>query len=352
MEIVIRQMLPEEARAVQKLGRKSFPYLEALYIPKPKNALVALHGGLPVAAFTYTIETAGGKKLGRVDFLYTHPDFSGSGVGRRLCEAGFAFLWGEGCDLLTTFVRDDNPASWRIFERGGFVRASFFSGLAGQIGVWGTLTQMVKSMQGFSPAHDLYLALPGGESEAARKKTGSAGQIAAYLSVHLLLGLLAAFRAGGDLLLVPAAIAAVFLGLVLAGYLGTLPSRRRWRFRMTNGGGIFSLLFGLIGRGSFFPMVGGWYPEVYEKTPAFRRDLAINAMAGWAFLLLALPLARHWGAAIPLLGTAYPILAFLAVFRCFPLRVVDSFGFGRVFSWNKIAAGLFVAATLALVYLF
>jgi len=342
-------MLPEEAKAVQKLGRKSFHPLEMPYMPKVKRALIAELEGEPVGAFTYTIEQVKSKKVGRIDFLFTHPDYAGQGVGKQLCQAGFDFLWGEGCDLLTTYVRDDNAASWRVFERHGFVRADL-SSVAGLIGWGGLITQCVKSLYAFSPAHDLYIATRDEEAtKQCAKKTGI-DQMFRYLYLHAFIGMLVAWRAGADAFAVASDAIAIFLGLMLAGYLGTLPSSgRKWRFRMTTGGGLLPLIFAGSIRGILFPFIGGWYPTVYEDTHTFRRDLAVNAMATWAFLLAVVAAGQFL---IPLPGYINPLASFLLIFKCMPVRVVDSSGFGRVFRWNKPVACLFVALSAVVVYLF
>lgn len=33
------------------------------------------------------------------------------------------------------------------------------------------------------------------------------------------------------------------------------------------------------------PMIGNWYPERYESTQKFKRDMAVNAISVWVFLL-------------------------------------------------------------------
>jgi len=345
MDITIREMNPGEARGAQKLARKAFGPLEGLFVTKPKTALVAVVGGKIAAGFVYELENIGGKKIAFVSFLFTDPAFRGQGIGKRLCGEGIKRLWAGGCDALVTFVRDDNVASWGSFAENGFARASLPKA-AKFFGLPGMAKLHAKTMYWLAIGHELYIALPDAASSALCGKKGGAAQVAAYVLLNAflyVLFLLPGALAAGGAFFAWASFAAVFLGVVLAGYAGTLFSKREWEFRATSGGSAIYLLVNAFAR--FFPVIGNWYPLRYENTPGFRRDMAISAIAAWAFLIGLAAAGIIAGDASAFLSSVSRIASVALVYRCLPVAVFDSSGFGRVFKWNKLAAGLLAAAS-------
>jgi len=350
MDLTFRRMAPEEALELRKLGRKSFGPLEALFVSTPQTALVAVLDEKTVGGFVYQFETIGGKKVGFASFLFTDPAAHGQGIGKRLCEEGIRHLWEEGCDALVTFVRDDNVASWGLFKRNGFALASLPK-LVKLFGLPGLAKLFVKTTYGtFSIGHDFYVALRNKESTQSYTKEGGAGQVAAYVLINVLFLLFFMLRAAPNMHLfyAMAAGAVVLSGVVLAGYIGTLFSKREWRFRFTSGGGLVYLIINFA-IGHFFPLIGNWYPLRYENTPRFRRDMAVNSIAVWVFLL-GLIAARVIAGGTMFLTYAAHIASFLLIYRLLPVAVFESSGFWRVFKWNKVVLGLLIAASIALVF--
>jgi len=339
-------MEPEEAAALRKLGRRSFGFFDGLFVTMPKTALVAVADGKIAGGFFYQIETCGPKKVGIVSFLFTDPAFQAQGIGKRLCEEGIRQLWNEGCDVLVTCVRDDNVASWGLFERSGFALSSLRK-LARLLGPAGAIRLCAKSGYGIGVGHDFYLSV---RDEAALPRgagTCSALQIILFIFVNTIFSVPIAL-VSGLAVFIPAA-ALVFSGIVLAGRLGALFSGREWDFRFAGGGAFLYLPANALPWG-FLPVVGGWYPRRYEKTQGFKRAMAANAIAVWAFLLALGAAGRFFAGASALLGCASWIASVLLVMRCLPIPALESLGFARVGQWNRIALAVFVAASLALVF--
>ena len=351
MELTIRQMQPGDAWAMRKLAKKSFGSIEGWFmlLIRPKTALVAVVDEKIVGGFVYKISRNGGKKIGLASLFFADPALKGQGIGKRLSEAGIRHLWEvEACDALVTYVRDDNVASWGAFERQGFVKASLPQ-LTKLIGLFGMAKLYVETAYAFSIGHDFYVAMPDGETTARyEKKRSTAGQLAAYLMIQLLFTI-PFFFVNPEPLTLLKALGALFLGHTAVSYVGTLLSKRSWQFRLTTGGLLLCLLFGAVSR-IFIPVIGGWYPDRYENTPRFQRDLAVVSMAGWLFLLpfAALPLL----APDPGLFLAY-VSAFatvLLVFRCLPFSI-GALGGERVFNWSKVVWALQVAVSGLVVYI-
>jgi len=226
-----------EGPELKKLAQKSFGLIEGLFVTKPKKAIVAILDEKMVGGFVYQIKATGDKKVGFVSFLFTDPAFQGQGIGKRLIEEGLQRLWEESCDVLVTFVKDDNVASWGTFEKNGFVLASL-SKLARLVGWSGVAKLCLKTVYGFSVGHDFFIALPDEKSTDLYryKKDGSTAQIAAYVLINILLSLSIAL-AFENMFYAVASAAFVFLGVVLMGYVGTMFSKHKWNFRFTGGDG-------------------------------------------------------------------------------------------------------------------
>jgi GNAT superfamily N-acetyltransferase len=343
MELNLREMNTEEAKAVQALGNKVFlRSLEGPYVPRPSTAKVALLDGKIVGAFCYSFELCGEKKLGFVDYLFVDSAHAGQGIGRALCQAGTDHLWEQGCDYLATIVRDDNVGSWSGFLKQGFIRADLPK-VVGALGVGGFIKTYLKHFFGFSPGCDFYFATrPENISpplSTFAKKTGF-GQITLHIITNMILVLLPVFIgvmtsaiAPSNIPMLVLRLLIVFGGVILFGYIPTLFSGRKWHYRMPNGGLLLTSILSLFG--FFMPMAGNWYPDHYENTPAFRKHMGISAFLPWLFLLGISIAARLHNGLFSFFDTrVLAIIGVLLIFRCIPSPVVN-LGSVRVFRWNK-----------------
>ena len=351
MDLLVRKMEAHEAAQTKKVAVKAFGPFEGFFVQKPADAFVAIIDGKIVGGLMYKFIESGGKKYGYVSFLFTDPDFKGQGVGKALMDKGIALLWEEGADALITFVRDDNVASWALFEKHGFKKASL-SKFSRTVGFMGLIKPYVLSNCAISIGHEYYIAMPDERATELCKKQGGVGQIFIYVLLNMLLMMPMIVRDLsyiGNMAVVGLSVGAVFLGCVFSGYTATLFTDRRWNFRWVNGGIFVYPIVSLMG--GFFPMIGGWYPDVYENTVKFRRDMALNAIGVWLFLI-AVVLFRHLCEnPASFLIYASNLAQILLVFRCLPIEVFESTGFGRVWKWNKAVLGILVAASIYLSFI-
>ncbi|MCL2248529.1 MAG: GNAT family N-acetyltransferase [Oscillospiraceae bacterium] len=382
-QILIREMEPGEAKTIQALGVKTFiRSMESFYVSKPSTAKVAALGDKIVGGLIYTTDNFGDKKLGFIDFFFVDPAYAGRGIGRDLCREGINYLWSEGYDYLAAVVRDDNVGSWAAFKKNGFVNADLPK-VARAMGFLGFLQVYFKHWYFFSSACDLHFA-PRPESIDAenddmrslqahsdnetlpsgfRKKTGF-GQFAMLLLVNLLFVLISTIIGNGFLRwnypfvdfftgLFPTLASATFIvfgGTTLFTYLGTLFSGRKWRFRVPTGGFTLCLVISIIG--FFFPLGGNLYPDKYENTAKFRRDMGIPALLSWLYIIALVVGLGLFADRLPVLldylwAYTSALAVLLLIFRCIP-SLHASFGSSRVFSWNK---ALYVVMLLGSVYL-
>ena len=362
MKLILREMKPEEAKTIQSLGMRSFMRsMEGFYVPKPTTARVAEMDGKIVGGFIYGIETGVKSKFGIIDFFFVEPKYAGQGIGSALCKEGVSYMWQEGCDYLATFVRDDNVGSWAAFEKTGFIRACLPK-IASVLGLGGFLKLYVKHLYGLCAGCDIYFAKhhenPKPLSVYA-KKTGF-GQIALHVFVHTLLILFLFFRGMGEgvdisetLLLLSTSILPslliIFGGVILFSYLGTLPTKRKWHYRMPTGGLLLSAVFCIFGL--FLPMAGNWYPDRYENTAKFRMDMGLGAFLSWLYLIWLLVVIKFFGDAIPFLNSnVQVIVVILLIFRLIPFPVVN-LGSVRVYRWNKALYAVLAVASLLVIFI-
>lgn len=343
MEILIRQMKPEEARTVQKIAQHSFGALEGIGIPKPKQAIVAVSGDTIVGAVQYKFHRAGGKKIGYFDYAFVAQDYRSQGIGNMLYKAATDYLWEQGCDAQTALVKDDNVGSWRLFLKNGFARASLPE-LAEQFGLLGAFKLYFGTLFGIAVGMDYYAALRG--RQFPDRKGGSARQIIGYLSANLLLSLFFLFSERTNRGALLAAYFAFLAGGILFGYMGTLFSSRKWHFRLCSGGGVICALVNLSG--GVYPMAGNWYPESYHNSDEFRRDMGIQALTGWIFVIALTLCSAFMNEKHIFLRYLNQMGKIFLLYRVFAFYPFESFGGGRVYRWNRGIYFLMAALSLAL----
>lgn len=346
MSITIRSMHPDEARETKMLAARTFGLVEKLFIATPKTAVVAVLEDKIAGGMIYTIKKCGNKKIGYVELFFIDKTIRGKGIGKQLCEKTIKLLWESGCDLIGTYVRDDNAASWKLFRENGFVRISFLK-LARFAGIAEAVKQYTIPTFGLALGHDKYFVLSEACRDSLTEKRSGVSQIILFALIPVLL-LGRSFISSNnifDIAYLIAAVMLVFLGSVLAGFFSTLFSGQKWRFRLTNGGISICILISYAFNG-LLPMVGNWYPDTYENTSRHRKELAINSIIVWLYLLIISVAPAFINAPISIFRYASGFASALIIFRCIPIIPFESYGGGRVFSWNKIVFFLLAAISI------
>lgn len=344
MNIIVRHMKDSEAAEVYKIGKRAFTGLESLFFGKPKLALVAVKDEKIVGAILYKFFQSGGKKIGYVDYAFIAPDFHNQGVGGILYKAATECLWEQGCDMLTALVKDDNVGSWWLFLKNGFSRVSL-PDMVRQFGFTGMLKHYFGTPFGFGIGMEYYVAL---QTQACPSdKGGSTKQVASYLLANLFLFFFILLHNHESIGAVFTAYIILLAGGIMAGYAGTLFTKRKWCYRLTNGGLLTCILANFFG--GVYPLIGNWYPEHYENTDGFRRDMGINALAGWIFVLAL--------SALSVLGICQTVFSqyvgqigsLFLLYRVMAFYPFESFGGRRVYCWKRRLHVLMAALSLAVV---
>lgn len=331
-----------EATEVYKIGKRAFTGLESLFVGKPKLALVAVKDEKIVGAILYKFFQCGGKKIGYVDYAFIDPDFHNQGVGGILYKAATAFLWEQGCDMLTAVVKDDNVGSWRLFLKNGFSRVSL-PDMVRQFGFTGMLRHYFGTPFCFGIGMEYYVALQA--QPCPSSKGGSTKQIASYLLANLLLFFFMLLRVPESIVAAFSAYVILLAGGIMAGYIGTLFTKRKWSYRLNNGGLLICILANFFG--GVYPLIGNWYPDHYENTDSFHRDMGINALAGWIFVLALSALSALGICQTVLFQYIGQIGALFLLYRVMAFYPFESFGGRRVYCWKRWLYLLMAVLSLA-----
>lgn len=328
-DVFIREMLPEEAKEVQKVGRRAFTWFEGLWVPKPKQALVAVKDDKIAGAIIYKYIKAGGRTTGYYDYGFVDPAYHNQGIGNTLYKGAADYLWEQGCDSLSAAVKDDNVGSWGLLLKNGFKRISIPE-LIRQFGFMGAAKHYLFSPYCVGIGMDYYVASKNKDFE---EKGGTMKQISSYLLANLLLSFFLLFQTSRHIISFLAAYMSLLVLVMAASWLGTRSSKRTWEYRLNNGGAVISALVNL---GGVFPMVGNWYPDRYENTDEFRRDMGLAALPEWMLLVAVTVFSSLFPP--ELLYTRYlsQISAVFLIYRLIPVYPFESFGGRRVYDWNKL----------------
>lgn len=343
--ITIRDMRPEESDMLYRLALKSFSPIEALGASKPKNAVIAmLDGEIVGAVFVKYFAGRAGEKAGYLDLGFVVPEHRGRGIGGILYPAATEWLKAHGCGEVCAMVKDDNVASWGLLQRNGFYQLGFLD-FVRAFGFGPGLIIWLRTIYCIACGMNFWATF-----EAPPK--GSASEMAVFIGLNL--GLLACRQ--GLLMLrgTPFRWHELLAGLfmlcfiILIGYLGTLPSKRPWRFEMTRGGLAISAL--LMATGTFFTMLGRWYPQAYGKAAEMKKPLGIQALTGWVAALLLYLLSTTLGARVPFWQSVSSYASIFLIFQVLAFYPFEYYGGKRVFAWSPVLFGVLAAASAAVLF--
>ena len=328
--IMIRKMEPGESIQVKKLARKAFVGIERFFISTPKNTMVAVVDDKIVGGINIKIIESNGKKIGYFDAAFIDPHYHGQGIGKMLYEATTKYLWESGCDALSALVKDDNVASWKLFENNGFCLTSFVEATK-HLGFLTMMKQYFTTPFFISNGMEYYLVVK--NQKVMPKKVISSRQIIWFILANFILMLTSMLTRSAMQFSVFISSYLFLLSVgVITGYIGTCFSKRQWHFRVNSGGGVIVALINMI---EIYPLIGNWYPLQYENTKSFRKDMGITALCEWLFLLIITLISYVFGAEYLFLAYTYQIGSILLLYRILALYPFESFGGRRVYDWNK-----------------
>lgn len=325
----IRKMQKQEAQEVKRIAQRAFGIVERWFVNTPKEAMVAEVDGKIVGGIIIKYITARGKKIAYFDEAFIDPIYQGRGIGRQLYKETTTYLWEQKCDALSALVKDDNVGSWKLFLNNGFSQITIREGIC-QLGILPMLLQYFTTPFWLGNGMEFYLAAREGEVEAKKVKTGQ--QIGLFMTVNLILMLLPALWNSVSFLLFISSYLALLSGGILFGYIGTLFSKRAWRYRLNSGGAALVFLINLIG---IYPMVGNWYPDKYEDTKTFKKDMGISALCEWLFILAVTSGALIFQKNYIFCSCLVQVGISLLIYHILIFYPFEIYGGRRVYLWSK-----------------
>lgn len=343
MDITIREMRKDEAALALQTGRASFGLFEGLAFQKPKQAFLAILDDQIVGMASYQIFSAkNNQKIGYLETGYVKKGCEGKGIGSKLYEKVTVYLKEQGCVTVTGTVKDDNVASWKLFENNGYHTVGFLQmlqsyGLISTIGLW------FKSTLAFATGFHLWSTMP-------QKISPSACEISvfAFLNLLVLLPVLLLGRSWAEFGMHVGAILLLLTASLAGGFIAALCSRERWCFRVTRGGLLISVLLAALG--GIWPIVGRFYPLEYKRTAVFRRDMALEGLFEWLALLLLIGTAAVFKNQSVFWSSVFSLGTTLLLFHSLPVYPFECFGGGRIWRYSKGLCALTIAVSVALAF--
>lgn len=341
-QINIRVMEMGEVNEVWKLGRKTFKGFESLWVSKPKQAMVAECDGKIVGAILYKFMNIGKKKIGYVDYAFVDQRFHAQGVGKQLYSKTVEWLWKDGCDALSAIVKDDNVASWKLFENLDFTRNTFFE-LVSNFGFMGAIAHYFKTPLFVSVGMNYFVAY---KEKSIKREVNSLNHLFFYFLMNALLFAFANALDSSFVTMLMAYVSILLMGVIVEFLGSRFSSNRNWKFRLNLGGAVVCAFVNFIG---LLPMIGNWYPKTYEKGKAFASDMGKVAFFGWFALLVLHGVTSIYYVDSLYLKLMYQLSTILLIYHCIPFYPFESYGGRRVYEWNKLIYGLMFVCSLSLV---
>lgn len=253
------------------------------------------------------------------------------GIGKLLYQNGVERIKEKGYKMITAMVADDNVASWGLFQKQGFNRVSFiemFSALRLKRG----LVFWLRSLFAISCGLNLWINIPA-------KEHSTLSEIMTYLLLNVLLIMPFCISFGfiNKQLSTPiflASISVLFVSITF-GYLGGTITKKQWRFELTRGGLAISLPLQLMG--IFFPVFGRWYPVDFYKSEKNKQNLGIQTLIGWVGLLIFSLISFIFRDKSFFLQWFNLYMAAMLFYHIIDIFLVAHFGGKRVLEWNKVA---------------
>lgn len=365
MQLFVRDMLPSEKEAVEKLFARSLGVVDRIVFSlsfedaqksaKKQNGgtLVGEYDGKIVGAVSMRIQSIKGEPSGFVDALVADKEYRGKGIGTSLVANAISWLEKRGCKTIYATADRYNSPSWNTFVHKGF-----------------SVYEIPQQLKGLGLGFlRLWLAeyhfLGFGTFFLRRKqqlhKSSELGEVwhltAAVLGVSIVWWIQPLIR-GAPLLLFPllfAVTAVSILGHELSQKLVCRKIGLQATFKAWGSGILLNLLFGLVG--GFFPAFGStyirqidWYYKPKDKTGIM---FAVGPLVSLVFALVFWSLSDFSGQ--ELLSSAarvgYILNLMMTVFNLLPIQGAGGFVWDgkKILNWNRKAWLLLCVATSTLV---
>jgi ribosomal protein S18 acetylase RimI-like enzyme len=317
MEVTYREMEHRDQSQAIKVARSCFPLFFRPFIRKFSYARVAADGDHIIGGAAYACLTYGKYRIGYLEWGFVSAPYRGRHIGRKLYEQAHEAMADRGCESMCALVSDDNTASWRLFERLGYERATLRTVIK-QYNVLVAILLYVRTMWAFAFGSSLWVynervantrRLPGLFTAAALNiflitlylllhqrtlETGIhyAGAYLLYTFITAVIPLVIVRSAGRQVvlrmftggLLIPAAV--TLMGAVMPVYLQHYPAQKSWTYHKEkkNLGLVSSIRWALsllVGWSSWFLITYGFDQPILTYLLTYSVVFAILNLLFW-----------------------------------------------------------------------
>jgi len=365
MQVFVREMLPDEKEAVEKLFARSLGIVDRIVFglsfesaqnsAKKQNGgtLVGEYDGRIVGAVTMKIQRMKGELAGFVDALVADKEHRGKGIGTSLVEHAVTWLEERGCKTIYATADRYNSPSWNTFIHKGFsvyeipqqlrdLGLSFLWLWLVEFHFLGFGTFFLRKKQGLHKSYE----------------TGEAWHLAAAVLGVSIAWWIQPLIKGVPLLLFPllfAVIAISILGHELSQRLVCRKFALQATFKAWGSGILLNLLFGI--GGGFFPVFGStyvkqidWKYKPKDKTGImFAVGPAVSLVFALVFWFLYVFSDHELLSSSARVG--YILNLMIVIFNLLPIQGAGGFVWDgkKILNWNRNAWLLLFAATLVLI---
>lgn len=365
MQFFIREMLPDEKEAVEKLFTRSLGIIDRIVFglsfeevqksAKKQNGgtLVAEHNGEIVGTVSMRVQHIKGEPTGFVDALAADKEHRGKGIGTSLVESAISWLEKRGCKTIYATADRYNSPSWNTFIHKGF---SVYE-IPRQLRDYGLSFLRLWLVEFHFLGFGTFFLRKSQRIEKPVETREAWHMTAAVLSVSVAWWIQPLIR-GAPLLLFPL----LFL-VVLVSVLGHELSQKlvcrglglEATFKAWGSGILLNLLFGIVG--GVFPAFGStyirqidWHYKPKDKTGIM---FAVGPLVSlvFAFIFWSLSAITSEEVLISSARTGYILNLMIAVFNLIPVQAAGGFVWDgkKILNWDRNAWLLLCVVTVALI---
>ncbi|MEM2940043.1 MAG: GNAT family N-acetyltransferase [Thermoproteota archaeon] len=368
MQIVIREMQPNEKREVEKLLVRSLGITDRIifqlsFEEAQKSArkqsgatLVADFEGKIVGTVSMRIQVLKGMRTGYIDALVSDKDFRGRAIGKSLVDGAISWLEEHGCEVIYATADRYNSPSWNIFIHRGFY-----------------LYEIPRQLRDYGASFlRLWLAefhFIGFGTFFLRRDKGQRKNCETREAWHWLAALLGVstvwwiqiLRGQGSLTLIPIVFTVVAFSILaheLSQKLAASKLGLETTFKAWGSGILFSWLLALLS--SVFPAYGSTYvkqldwrydPEKDKTGIIFAIGPLVSLLLGFAFWAISSLMANSLLVVPATVGYVTNLL--IVILNLIPIQAAGGFVWDgrKIFKWNRTVWIMLIIATSVLIIL-
>ncbi len=368
MQVLVREMLPNEKGDVEKLFGRSLGIVDRIVFQlsfedalksaqkQSGGTLAAEYDGKIVGSVSMRVQLIRGKQTGFIEALVTDRELRGKGIGGSLVDGAISWLEKHGCEVIYATADRYNSPSWNMFIHRGF----HLYEIPQQLRDYGlNFLRLWLGEFHFMGFGQFFLRRD--KEPKKPRETGEAWHwLAALLGVSIMWWI-QILRSRGSLTLVLTLFAVVAISLLAHELSQKLAARRlglETTFKAWGPGLLLGWLLALVGGfflgygSTYVKQLDWWYEHKKEKTGIiFALGPLVSLALAFAFWTLTIFTTSSLLMASGKVG--YTINLVIVIFNLIPIQAAGGFVWDgkKILAWNKTIWATLVITTSALIIL-